>query len=126
MAPITKLSFCPKTQNINKLFFFVLTSSDGRYTDSFYSTPRMSTYLVAFLIANDFVVEGNTDLQLIMNQKFKHKTNFTQEVAARAIDYYDSYTGMNYKSLGNDIMQMAGSNSFPHSGMENWGLIFYK
>ncbi|XP_073820302.1 membrane alanyl aminopeptidase-like [Musca autumnalis] len=100
--------------------------SDGRYTDYFETTPRMSTYLVALLIASDFVVEGNNDLQLIMNEKYKTKTGFTQEVAARTMDIYDNYTQMPYKSLGITIMQMAGSNSFPHSGMENWGLIFYK
>uniref|UniRef100_A0A1I8Q2F1 Aminopeptidase n=1 Tax=Stomoxys calcitrans TaxID=35570 RepID=A0A1I8Q2F1_STOCA len=101
------------------------SDSDGRYTDYFEKSPRMSTYGVAFVVG-DFLVEGSNDFKLIMHPKFKNKTNLTQEVAVKAIAAYDAYTQMSYKSMGNEIMQMLGVNRFPHSGMENWGLILYK
>ncbi|XP_061386751.1 membrane alanyl aminopeptidase-like [Musca vetustissima] len=118
--PKDYLSYC-NTQLEN-----VVSESDGRYTDIFVPSPKMSTYLVAFLVANDFVVDGSADLKVIINQKFQNKTGFTLKVAARALQGYDQYTQMPYKTLGNGIMQMAGSNYFPHGGMENWGLIFYR
>lgn len=72
------------------------------------------------------MAEGNNDFKLILNWKYQNKTSFTHEVALKTMETYDRYTEMPYKSLGNPTMQMAGSNSFPHSGMENWGLIMYK
>ena len=85
----------------------------------------MSTYLVAFVIS-DFESHGNEDLRIIMHTQFKNKTNFAFEVGLKALEAYDNYTGMPYKTMGNTLMQKVGSNHFPHSGMENWGLIIYK
>lgn len=85
----------------------------------------MSTYLVAFLIS-DFESYGSEDLKIIMHSQFNGKTNFTYEVAEKALEYYDNYTQMPYKTLGNTIMQKVGSNYFPHGGMENWGLVIYR
>ncbi|XP_075167370.1 membrane alanyl aminopeptidase-like [Haematobia irritans] len=99
--------------------------SDGRYTDYYEQTPLISSYGVAFTVG-DFVVEGSNDMKYIMNSKFKGKTTFTQEVAVKALEAYDSYTQLPYKSMGNELMQMALMGRFPHSGMENWGLIMYK
>lgn len=85
----------------------------------------MSSYLVAFVIS-DFESSGNDDLKIIMHSKFKGKTDFAFEVGLKALEAYDNYTQMSYKSLGNSIMQKVGSPKFPHSGMENWGLVIYK
>ncbi|KAM7364532.1 uncharacterized protein ACRADG_000990 [Cochliomyia hominivorax] len=101
------------------------TIEGDRYIDHFEDTPVMSTYLVAFLIS-DYESYGNKDLKIIMHSKFKGKTDFAFEVAQKALAAYDNYTQLPYKTLGNTIMQKAGSPSFPHSGMENWGLVLYK
>ena len=85
----------------------------------------MSTYLVAFLIS-DFESYGTEDLRIIMHSKYANKTNLAFEVGLKSLEAYDSYTGMPYKTMGNTIMQKVGSPNFPHSGMENWGLVIYK
>ncbi|XP_073820303.1 membrane alanyl aminopeptidase [Musca autumnalis] len=101
-----------------------VSESDDRYTDYFDATPPMSTYLVAFLIG-DFVAEGDDDFKLIMHSSLIDKTDYTREVALKTLAAYDSYTQLPYKSLGNTLMQKAGSRRFPHNGMENWGLVIY-
>lgn len=85
----------------------------------------MSSYLVAFVVS-DFESYGNEDLKIIMHSKFNNKTNYAYAVGLRALEDYDNYTQLPYKSMNNTIMQKVGSNHFPHSGMENWGLVIYK
>ncbi|XP_075168188.1 membrane alanyl aminopeptidase [Haematobia irritans] len=98
--------------------------SDGWYTDYFDTTPPMSTYLVAFLVG-DFDVQGDNDFKMIMNSKVSNKTQYSHEVALKTLAAYDAYTQIPYKTLGNTLMQKAGSIRFPHNGMENWGLVIY-
>ena len=85
----------------------------------------MSTYLVAFLIS-DFAAFGYQDFRIIMHKKFNGKTSFAYNAGLKILNGLDNYTQIPYKSLGNDIMQKAGSTRFPHNGMENWGLVIYQ
>ncbi|XP_013106945.2 membrane alanyl aminopeptidase [Stomoxys calcitrans] len=98
--------------------------SDGWYTDHFDETPPMSTYLAAFIIG-DFNVQGDNDFKMIMHSKVSNNTQYSHEVALKTMAAYDVYTQIPYKSLGNTLMQKAGSVRFPHNGMENWGLVIY-
>ncbi|TMW48641.1 hypothetical protein DOY81_006271, partial [Sarcophaga bullata] len=117
----------PKQQKAYFNTRLIKSTADGteRVIDHFEATPLMSTYLVAFVIS-DFESHGNEDLRIIMHKQFKNKTNCAFEVALKALEAYDNYTGMPYKTMGNSLMQKVGSNHFPHGGMENWGLIIYK
>lgn len=85
----------------------------------------MSTYLVAFLIS-DFDSFGDNDFKIIMHEKFKGKIDFTYETGLKTLKGLDDYTQIPYRTLGNGIMQKAGSTRFPHNGMENWGLVIYQ
>jgi len=97
----------------------------GYDIDHFDVTPLMSTYLVAFLIA-PFEKKGESDFYIICQRENCDKTDFAYEVGQNILQSYNIYTKIPYNSLGNQCFQQASSPIFPHNGMENWGLIFYK
>lgn len=93
--------------------------------DHFEATPRMSSYLLAFVIS-DFTARGNATLSIIARPEYYEKTEFSHNVAQRTIAAYDTHFQLPYKDLGNSIMQKVATPAFPHNGMENWGLVIYK
>lgn len=94
----------------------------------FETTPRMSTYLLAFCVGhfqkksikNKHGIEITTYSAL--NQD-KALLDFPNEIAAEALDYYDELFGVPYPLPKLDQIAIP---DFESGAMENWGLVTYR
>jgi Aminopeptidase N len=102
--------------------------TDGRLLTVFGQTPRMSTYLLAFVVGklqkhsrvNEHGVEVNTYASL---SQPKESLFFATDVAARALDFFDDYFGTRYPLPKCDQVALP---DFEAGAMENWGLVTYR
>ena len=91
-------------------------------------TPRMSTYLLAWVIGkfhghtikNKHGVEITTYCAL--NQDVR-SVDFANEIAARALEFYDDNFGLPYPLKKLDQIALP---DFEAGAMENWGLVTYR
>lgn len=94
----------------------------------FEPTPRMSTYLLAFVIGrfhgktvmNEHGVEITTYAAL--NQDI-NSVDFANEIAARSLEFYDDNFGVSYPLKKLDQVALP---DFEAGAMENWGLVTYR
>ncbi|EDX13823.1 GD20895 [Drosophila simulans] len=99
--------------------------SQDRFVDHFEETPVMSTYLLAFMVAN-YSARGNvSEFVVLTRPEFYDNTEFSYHVGQQVVSAYGELFQSPYAELGNDVLQYASSPRFPHNGMENWGLIIY-
>lgn len=104
------------------------TADAGFKTVSFEPTPRMSVYLLAWVvgkfhgktIVNSHGVEITTYVAL--NQDLD-SVDFANEVAARSLEFYDDNFGVPYPLK--KCTQVALPD-FEAGAMENWGLVTYR
>jgi len=99
---------------------------EGKHTLEFATTPRMSTYLVAFLVG-DFECTGGqqdgVDLRVCATPDKVALTPFALEVAKFALHYYDDYFGIHYPLKKLDFI---GVPDFEAGAMENFGAITFR
>ncbi len=101
---------------------------DGFRVVTFKPTPRMSTYLLAFVmgkfhgrtIRNKHGVEITTYAAL--NQDLS-TVDFANEVAARSLEFFDDNFGVPYPLPKLDQVALP---DFEAGAMENWGLVTYR
>ncbi len=98
-----------------------------RLTTTFEPTPKMSTYLLAFVIGNMGYKEGHSKSGITVrtyatpdNVQF---TDFALETAVRCIDYYEDYFGIDYPLAKCDLIALP---DFASGAMENWGCITFR
>lgn len=102
------------------------TLADGRVLDVFAITPKMPTYLVAFVVSDfTYVKSANDKYRVYARPDYitQGSADFALEVAVPIIEELEDYTKASY-SL-NKIYQI----SLPHfsaGAMENWGLVTYR
>lgn len=105
-----------------------ITTEDNHPKYIFAPTPRMSTYLLAWVIGKFQKVETTNQHGVkvtsyaALNQSLS-SLEFANEVAARALDYYDEKFGIKYPL--NKLDQVALPD-FEAGAMENWGLVTYR
>lgn len=105
-----------------------LSKTVKRKIVEFETTPRMSTYLLAFVLGrfnkttttNKHGVEVSTYAAL--NQP-KSLLNFPNQIAADALDLYDDLFGIPYPLPKMDQVAIP---DFEAGAMENWGLVTYR
>ena len=97
-------------------------------TTIFEPTPKMSTYLLAWVIGrfhgksitNKHGVEITTYAAL--NQD-KNAVDFANEIAAKSLEFYDNNFGIKYPLKKLDQVALP---DFEAGAMENWGLVTYR
>jgi aminopeptidase N len=105
-----------------------LSKTVRRKIVEFETTPRMSTYLLAFVIGhfnkvtfkNKHGVEVSTYAALNQSKKM---LDFPNKVAADALDFYDDLFGTPYPLPKLDQVAIP---DFEAGAMENWGLVTYR
>jgi aminopeptidase N len=98
----------------------------GKHTVRFATTPKMSTYLVAFLVGDFKCTEGKSDGVPIRGCSTPDKvelTKFAVESAKYVLHYYDAYFGIKYPMPKLDMVALP---DFEAGAMENFGCITYR
>ena len=98
----------------------------GKHTLVFATTPKMSTYLVAFLVGDFQCSTGKADGVPIRVCGTPDKLKFTRfalEAAEHILPYYDKYFGIKYPMSKLDLIALP---DFEAGAMENFGCITYR
>ena len=100
----------------------------GSLTTTFEKTPRMSSYLLAFVIGELHKKTARTKSGVEVNvwatpAQNENTLDFALYIAARSIDFYDEYFGVKYPLPKSDHVALP---DFSSGAMENWGLITYR
>ncbi len=98
----------------------------GKHTLVFATTPKMSTYLVAFLVGDFKCTEGKSDgvpIRACSTPDKVELTRFAVESAQYVLHYYDNYFGIKYPMPKLDMVALP---DFEAGAMENFGCITYR
>ena len=98
----------------------------GKHTLTFATTPKMSTYLVAFLVGDFECTSGKSDgvpIRACATPGKKNLTKFAVESAKYMLHYYDTYFGIKYPMPKLDMVALP---DFEAGAMENFGCITYR
>ena len=98
----------------------------GKHTLSFATTPKMSTYLVAFLVGDFKCTETKSDgvpIRACSTPDKVQLTKFALESAKYVLHYYDTYFGIKYPMPKLDMVALP---DFEAGAMENFGCITYR
>lgn len=102
--------------------------TDDVMTTQFETTPRMSTYLLAFVVGDLQKRSAQTKSGVEVNvwatkAQPIESLDFPLEVAVGSIDFFDDYFGVPYPLPKADHVALP---DFSSGAMENWGLITYR
>ena len=102
--------------------------NDNSLTTTFEKTPRMSSYLLAFVIGELHKKSARTKSGVEVNvwatpAQNENTLDFALDIATRSIDFYDEYFGVKYPLPKSNHVALP---DFSSGAMENWGLITYR
>jgi aminopeptidase N len=98
----------------------------GKHTIAFATTPKMSTYLVAWLVGDFKCSEGKQDgvpIRACSTPDKVDQTKFALEAAKWDLSYYDRYFGIKYPMAKLDLVAIP---DFEAGAMENFGCITFR
>ena len=98
----------------------------GKHTIEFGITPKMSTYLVAFLVGDFHCTGGQqdgVDIRVCATPDKVALAPFALDIAKFALHYYDDYFGIHYPLKKLDLI---GIPDFEAGAMENFGAITFR
>jgi len=98
----------------------------GKHTLRFATTPKMSTYLVAFLVGDFQCTSGSSDgvpIRACATPDKVQYTKFALSVAEYVLHYYDTYFDIKYPMPKLDLIALP---DFEAGAMENFGAITYR
>ncbi len=101
-------------------------AAHGMHTQTFATTPRMSTYLLAFQVGDWVCTSGEADGTPIRSCSTPDKlalTPFALHAAEHFLHFYNQYFGVKYAM---PKLDMIGIPDFEAGAMENWGCITYR
>jgi len=99
---------------------------EGKHTLAFATTPKMSSYLVAFLVGDFQCVSDQSDgvdLRVCATPDKVAYTSFALGIAKYALHYYDDYFGIHFPLKKLDLI---GIPDFEAGAMENFGAITFR
>ncbi len=99
---------------------------EDKHTIRFATTPKMSTYLVAFLVGDFQCTSGESDGVPIRGCATPDKVELTKyavKAAEFVLHYYDHYFGIKYPMPKLDMIALP---DFEAGAMENFGAITYR
>ena len=116
-----------KTAISNTLPTSVAEHEAGYQVLKFSPTPKMSTYLLAFIIGDFEYIEAKTkrgvQVRVFTTPGKKHQAKFALDCAVRTLDFYEKYFNIKYPMPNLDMVAIP---DFSSGAMENWGAITYR
>ncbi|XP_035744089.1 uncharacterized protein LOC118451536 [Vespa mandarinia] len=94
---------------------------------SFKTTPKMSTYLIAYAITADFKSYNKSNIMVYSRPKptADNMTEYAAEISEKVLTQLEKYTDIKYSSMMEKMEQIALPLLAP-GAMENWGLVTYR
>jgi len=93
----------------------------------FSPTPKMSTYLLAFIIGDFEYIESKTKnnirVRVFTTPGKKHQAKFALDCAVKILEFYEKYFDIRYPL---PVLDMIAIPDFSSGAMENWGAITYR
>lgn len=94
---------------------------------TFETTPKMSSYLLAFVVGDLKYKEAKTKAGVkVRAYATPDKVDFTDfglDVAVKCLDFYNDYFGQPYPLAKSDMIALP---DFASGAMENWGCVTYR
>lgn len=105
----------------------VVEHEGGYKVVKFERSPKMSSYLLAFIIGHFEYVEKTTKegvkVRVYVTPGKKHQAKFALEVAVKVMSFYHNYFGIAYPLPTMDLIAIP---DFANGAMENWGAVTYR
>lgn len=103
------------------------TTVEGRRHVSFAPTPKMSTYLLAWVMSRLTEVtttsSNGVDIGIYATPGHAGSLDYAREVTPRILDHYEAYFDAPYPLPKLDLVACP---NFAAGAMENWGLVTYR
>ncbi|HEV7423827.1 MAG TPA: M1 family metallopeptidase, partial [Candidatus Paceibacterota bacterium] len=111
----------------NTLPVSVMEHEAGYEIVKFAPTPKMSTYLLAFIVGDFEYVEKKSNRGVIVRVHTthgkKHQAKFALDVTVRVLEFYEKYFNIPYPLHTLDMIAIP---DFSSLAMENWGAITFR
>ena len=105
----------------------VLEHETGLKVVKFQSTPKMSTYLLAFITGEFEWIEDKTKrgtlVRIFTTPGKKEHGKFALEVTVKTLEFYEEFFGIPYPLPALDLIAIP---DFSAQAMENWGAVTYR
>lgn len=104
------------------------TTEEGRLVTTFETSPRMSSYLLAWVTGElhkkTATTKGGVEVNVWATPAQPAESlDFALDIATRSIDFFDDYYGTPYPLPKSDHVALP---DFSSGAMENWGLVTYR
>ncbi len=116
-----------KTAVSNTLPVSVKEHETGFEIVKFSPTPKMSTYLLAFIIGDFEYISKKTKtgrlVRVFTTPNKKHQAKFALDCAVKTLEFYEKYFDIPFPL---PVLDMIAIPDFASGAMENWGAITYR
>ncbi|EEZ99339.1 aminopeptidase N-like protein [Tribolium castaneum] len=112
-----------RPSNMSSLANMPLIKSDSDW-DYYETTPKMSPYLVAFVVSN-LQAYGSSDklIKVWTRETLRIQARYAAEFAPKVLHYFENYFNIAFPLPKIDIVAIP---DFGYNAMENWGLITFR
>ncbi len=105
----------------------IVEHESGYQIVKFSPTPKMSTYLLAFIVGDFEWIEGKTKndvlVRVFTTPGKKKQAKFALDVSIKCLEFYEDYFGIKYPLPSMDLIAIP---DFSAGAMENWGAVTYR
>ncbi len=116
-----------KTAISNTLPVSIREHESGFDIVRFAPTPKMSTYLLAFIVGDFEFIEKKSKrgvkVRVYTTPGKIHQAKFALDCAVKTLEFYEKYFDINYPL---NTLDMIAIPDFSSGAMENWGAITYR
>jgi len=118
----------PGTTAISNTIESVVKEHESGYmVYNFEPTPKMSTYLLAFIVGEFESIETKTKrgvkVRVFVTPGKLKQAEFALDVASKALDFFEEYFAIPYPL---PVLDLIAIPDFSAGAMENWGAITYR
>nr|XP_026484265.1 uncharacterized protein LOC113392185 [Vanessa tameamea] len=112
--------------------FVTFSLENNRTRDNFLESPKMSSYLVTFLVSESFkVIASNTSftpaIRIVGRSNTAGLGDHALDLTVKMTEYFDDYFKIPYSSLHPNLLNdHISSPDWASAGTENWGMVSYR